>query len=151
MDLIKRVVAVNPWAVILPGLLIETVSDLGKWCLLRSASSHPDYRCQPHSLNTFYFMGISYTASSEINRVYESWAFIFIVCSWPQRKAWNYGMSAEQKGLLYQQELKMYFKYQPNLRLIFEPQLTSPRELGLARAGNSGFLLKLPCQLFLHH
>lgn len=52
---------------------------------------------------------------------------------------------------MYQQELKMYFKYQANLRLIFEPQLTSPREIWLTTVGNSGFLLKLPRQLFLHH
>jgi len=59
---------------------------------------------------------------------------------------WN---GSEAKGLMDQQELKMRLKYQANFRLIFKPHLTSPRELWLARVGNTGFLLKLPCQLFL--
>lgn len=83
-----------------------------------------------------------------IERFYKSWALIFIVGSWPQWKAWNYGMSAKQKVLKDQQKLKTYFKYQANLRLIFKPHLVSPWELWLTRVGNTGFPLKLLSFIF---
>lgn len=128
--------------------------ELAVW--MGRGSSCPDHNSGPHSLNPFALGICLLQPSFEIYFMKAELSF-FIVGSWLHCKARMYGMSAKQKGLMDQQKLKkkkiikvkMYFKYQANLRLTFKPHLISLWERWLTKVGNTG--LKLSCHLFLQH